>query len=213
MKISHSGPGRPPAAAITRSSAASLRRAEVVRLPVVASAGRQQRIERGLEAGIGRRPERRADRIAELQHRRRGLLTGGDRRRSRPAARPPPRCRGPTGQEGQRRRLAQHRPHAQLVRGVGGEVAPRAQHLPRLRERVDDEAGVHLGADRMQLELERRDDAEVAAAAAQGPEQIGLRRRPRRCAARRRPSRPSRRAGCRSSGHGAASASRSRRRA
>ena len=54
------------------------------------------------------------------------------------------------------------------------EVAPRAQHLARLRERIDDQAGVHLGADRMEQELERGDDAEVAAAAAQRPEQVGL---------------------------------------
>ena len=36
------------------------------------------------------------------------------------------------------------------------------------------EAGHHLRADRVQLELERRHDAEVAAAAAQRPEQLGV---------------------------------------
>ncbi len=79
------------------------------------------------------------------------------------------------GQEGQRRRLAQHRPHAQLVRRAGGEVAPCTQHLAGLREGVDDQPGVDLRADRMQPELERGRHAEVAAAAAQGPEQLGLR--------------------------------------
>ena len=83
------------------------------------------------------------------------------------------------------------------ARGV--EVAPRAQHLARLRERIDDEAGVELGADRMERELERRDDAEVAAAAAQRPEQLGLRRAPRRRAQRAvGGDDASRSAGCRS---------------
>src|SRR5204863_9189807 len=58
--------------------------------------------------------------------------------------------------------------------------APGAQDLARLSERVDDEARIDLRADRMEGELERRDDAEVAAAAAQRPEQLGLLARRRR---------------------------------
>jgi hypothetical protein len=47
--------------------------------------------------------------------------------------------------------------------------------LPRLGEWVDHQAGVDLGADRVQLKLERGRHAEVATAAAQSPEQIRLR--------------------------------------
>ena len=52
-------------------------------------------------------------------------------------------------------------------------VEPRVQHLGRALPREEQDAGVDLG-DRVQLELERRHDAEVAAAAAQRPEQLGL---------------------------------------
>src|SRR5207342_2241975 len=46
----------------------------------------------------------------------------------------------------------------------------------RLAQRVDDEAAQQLRADRMEPELEAGDDAEIAAAALQRPEQVGMRR-------------------------------------
>ena len=151
-------------------------RAEVVRLPVVAAARCQQRIEGGLERGVGRRPQRASPiGIAELQHRGGGALAGFDIAAVDKGKDHHLGAVGRCGKERQRRRLAQHRPHAQFVGRAGGEVAPRAQDLAGLCERVDDQAGVDLGADRMQLELERGHHAEVAAAAAQGPEQVGLR--------------------------------------
>ena len=61
------------------------------------------------------------------------------------------------------------------------------QHVLRVGERMDDEAGEDLRADRVQPELERRDDAEIAAAAADRPEQVGVLRLARAHAARRRP--------------------------
>ena len=55
----------------------------------------------------------------------------------------------------------------------GDPLAPGVQHLGRALEREEHDAGVDL-ADREQVELERGDDAEVAAAAAQRPEELGL---------------------------------------
>jgi hypothetical protein len=78
------------------------------------------------------------------------------------------------GQERQRRRLAEHEPHRQLVRRLGHEVTVELEHLLGVRERVHDQAGKHLGADLVDLELERRHHAEVAAAAADGPEQVAV---------------------------------------
>jgi hypothetical protein len=39
---------------------------------------------------------------------------------------------------------------------------------------VHDEAGEHLGTDLVQLEVEAGDDAEIAAAAADRPEELGI---------------------------------------
>ena len=58
------------------------------------------------------------------------------------------------GKERQRRRLAQHRPHRQLVGRLGVEVAVLLQHALRLGERVDDEAAQEIRADRVETELE-----------------------------------------------------------
>ena len=57
-------------------------------------------------------------------------------------------------------------------RHVAGDRAERAEAGDGLRAVVEHERVGDLGADRMQEELERRDDAEVAAAAAQRPEQV-----------------------------------------
>ena len=63
---------------------------------------------------------------------------------------------------------------AELVGRFGGEVAVEAQHVGGVVGRPEDGAGHHGRADRMQGEPERGDDAEVAAAASQRPEQIGV---------------------------------------
>ena len=55
---------------------------------------------------------------------------------------------------------------------AGGELAVEAQHLGGVVERVEDRPGEHDRPDRVQAVLERRDDAEVPAAAAHAPEQI-----------------------------------------
>ena len=64
-------------------------------------------------------------------------------------------------------------------------------------EAEEEQPEVDQRADRVERELERRDDAEVAAAAAQRPEQIGVLVRRGAHDARRRRSRPRRRPGCR----------------
>ncbi len=75
-------------------------------------------------------------------------------------------------QERQRRRLAQHRPDRQLVIGLGTDVAERAEQPRRVLGRMHDQPREHLRPDRMQPEPEGRDDAEIAAAAADRPEQV-----------------------------------------
>ena len=57
---------------------------------------------------------------------------------------------------------------------MAGPVAERAQQIGRGLGRVEDRPGVDRGPERMEVELELRDDAEVAAAAAQPPEQVGV---------------------------------------
>jgi hypothetical protein len=52
-------------------------------------------------------------------------------------------------------------------------VVEEAQDVAGLLERVEDGTGDDRG-DRVQAELERGDDAEVAATAAQGPEKVGV---------------------------------------
>ena len=63
---------------------------------------------------------------------------------------------------------------AELARLRGQELAVEAHHLRRLLHRPERRPGHHGRAERMGLKLERGHDAEVAAAAAQRPEQIGM---------------------------------------
>ena len=62
---------------------------------------------------------------------------------------------------------------AQLVRRLRDEFAVPLHHFGRFAELVDHRPGV-IGVHRVHLEQERGDDAEVAAAAANGPEQVGV---------------------------------------
>ena len=67
----------------------------------------------------------------------------------------------------------QRQESVQLPRRAGQELAVGAHHLLGLLERPERGSGQD-GADGMQSELERGDDAEVAAAAADRPEQVGV---------------------------------------
>ena len=71
------------------------------------------------------------------------------------------------------RRAGQGRDQGQLLRRAARERIEMGQHLRGLLGRPHAKAR-HHGRDRMQAEAEARDDAEVAATAAQRPEQIGV---------------------------------------
>ena len=143
-------------------------------LPVVARAGGQQRVEALLPAGEGHRPDHVGDRLAEAAQLRHRLLALGDvagvagGEDQHLAAVPF------LGQERQRRRLAHHHPDGELVLGGAADAVEVAQELRRRVDRVDDEAGEDLRPELVQLELEAGHHAEVAAAAADRPEEIGV---------------------------------------
>jgi len=63
---------------------------------------------------------------------------------------------------------------AELVGRFGDEVPVEAQRVGRVLGRPEDGSGHHGRADGVQRKLERGDDTEVAAAASQRPEQIGV---------------------------------------
>ena len=84
--------------------------------------------------------------------------------------------RAPAGERrhvGDRREVHQRRPRHELVGQRGQQRAPGVQHLGRALEREEHRSGVEL-VDRVDGELDRGHDAEVAAAAAQRPEQVGV---------------------------------------
>ena len=143
-------------------------------LPVVAGAGGEQRVEGLLPGDVGLDADVLAQRGAELAQRldeRLALLrvTRVEQREHDDLL-----AVDLLGEERQRRRLAQDGPHGELVRRLGDEVAVLLQHRLRLGDRVDDQAAQHVGADGVESELEAGDDAEVAAAAAERPEEVGV---------------------------------------
>jgi hypothetical protein len=72
-----------------------------------------------------------------------------------------------------RRELQEAANRRHLIRDGVDPAPPRAQHLGAPLQREEEDARVDL-ADRVERELERRDDAERAAAAAQSPEEVGV---------------------------------------
>ena len=62
--------------------------------------------------------------------------------------------------------------HAEIVREVGRVVAVEASEIPGRVDRMGDQAAGDRRPDRMHLELERRHDPEVSAAAAKRPVQV-----------------------------------------
>jgi len=75
-------------------------------------------------------------------------------------------------EEGGRWGGAADRHHRDLVGRLGGEVTQEGQHLGGVLGRPGHQAAVHLRTDGVQVELERGDDPEVAAATAQAPHQL-----------------------------------------
>src|SRR6516162_4812045 len=75
-------------------------------------------------------------------------------------------------QERQRRGRAHNEPAGKFIRRSCRDVSVTPDQIPRLREGINDQAGHHLWAEWLQGKLEGRDDAEIAAAAAQRPKQV-----------------------------------------
>jgi hypothetical protein len=67
-----------------------------------------------------------------------------------------------------------HRDRRQVAGCLRAEDAVGLEHLPGVRAMPGDRPADDLGADGHELVFEGRDDAEVAAAAAQGPEEVGV---------------------------------------
>ena len=78
------------------------------------------------------------------------------------------------GHHRQRRCGRQVHRRRDVVRHARRPLAEQPQQLGVVLGREEDQPGVHDRPDRVQGELELRDDAEVAAAAAQAPEQVGV---------------------------------------
>ena len=135
---------------------------------------------------------RRRLRRASTAARRRASGRRGRRRRARPRAaarararprrgrRTTPRRRPPRGgpaarrERRLRRRGDQHDEGRQRVRRGLHQRARRLERLARALPREHEQPAEHDRPDAVGLELEPRDDAEVAAAAAQRPEQVGV---------------------------------------
>ena len=147
MKISHCGSGSVADRVEDRLDRRVGEVDEVVALPVVPRARGQQRVEGLLPAGEGHRADHVGDRVAEGAQRRHRLLAVGD---VAGVAGGEDQHLAPVpflGQEGQRRRLAHHRPDGELVRGGSARCGgSRAGASRRRVDRVDDEAGEDLRA-------------------------------------------------------------------
>jgi hypothetical protein len=78
------------------------------------------------------------------------------------------------GDHGQRGRRHQRDEAGDVVRRRRRPVAEEAQHRPGVGGRVEDRPRVHGRPHRVERQLERRDDPEVPAAAAEAPEELGV---------------------------------------
>src|SRR5512141_3324244 len=70
--------------------------------------------------------------------------------------------------------FAQYRPDRGLLAELLGELAVLLECRGCLFQGIRDQPGQDVGAKRMKLEFESRDDAEIPAASLEGPEQIGV---------------------------------------
>ena len=76
------------------------------------------------------------------------------------------------GKNGNGGAVAHNEPASKFIRRSCRDVSVALDQVPRLRERINNQARHHLWAEWLQGKLEGRDDAEIAAAAAQRPKQI-----------------------------------------
>ena len=142
-----------------------------VRLPVVLQARREQLVERAVQRRVGHRPDTARHRPVRPRAAARAAATLLDRARPAGDDQAHRLAVALLGDERQRRSDLEREERAQLLRRVGDELAVDAHDLAGLIDRVEDRPAVDV-VDRVQAELERGDDAEVAAAAAQRPEQV-----------------------------------------
>ena len=122
--------------------------------------------------GVGRQQvHERCPEPAEGPYRPLALFDGAGVAASDGDSRPPVQVLGDDRQRGDG---AEPDDGAELVGRFGDEVPVEAQHVGGILGRPEDRSGHHGRADGVQREPERGDDAEVAAAAAQRPEQVGV---------------------------------------
>ena len=147
---------------------------EEVAAPVALQALRVEPVEQALQRGVRHRSDAVKQRRADVVHRREQLgrlLLGADNAPHH----------GADFAQMQLLREEIHRRHGhqreEAVDGLGGrgqEVAVEAHHLGCLLDWPERRPGHYGSADRVGAELERRDDAEIAAPTAQRPEQVGV---------------------------------------
>src|ERR1044071_9212321 len=147
---------------------------EIVRLPIVSCAGREQWIESLLPLNIGLRTQMLAVGLAEITQRSDESLGRRDRtgvkNRQYHDFLPVNAFR----KEGQRRRLAQHHPDVELLRRRVYELTVLSQNLARLAERKNHQTGQYFRTDRKKLKFKLRHHAKIAASTADRPEEVSV---------------------------------------
>src|SRR6476646_8857320 len=147
---------------------------EIVRLPIVSCAGREQRIESLLPLNIGLRTDMLAVSCAEIAQWSDEPLgfrdwTGVKNRQYHDLL-----AVNVFRKKRQRRGLAQHRPDVELVRRRVYELTVLSQNLVRLTEGKNHQAGKNLRTDRKKFEFKLRHHAEIAASATDRPKEISV---------------------------------------
>src|SRR5262245_32934023 len=143
-------------------------------LPVVVPPVEDRRVERALESYVRHGPDQVEEGSPRCAERTEHLLTVLDRPGVAGADH---HHRAPVqmlGDGRQRWRGAKPHDRAEFVWSVAYEVAVEAKDLRGVRRVPEDGPGEGRGPDRVEAELERGDDAEIAAAASQRPEQVGV---------------------------------------
>ena len=145
-----------------------------LRLPVVVEARRIARVEQLLDRDVRHRPDDVDGRRVELAERPQQLLAALDIREREGDDADHMLPLELRRNEGRRRSGQKAHAAADLVWRVGDELAVEAQHIGRLVGRPEDHAAGHQRRQLVQAVLEARHDAEIAAAATQAPEQVGV---------------------------------------
>src|SRR5262245_47818639 len=145
---------------------------EVMRLPIVSRARREQRVKGLLPRDVRLRTEMLAVRLTESAHWsdeflrfRRGAGVEDRQQNDFLAV-------NVFGKKGQRRCFAQHDPDIEFLRRRFYELTIFIEDLFGLAERKDDQAGKYFRTHGKELEFKLSDDAKIPASATKRPEQI-----------------------------------------